>query len=404
MEKIPSFTRGGYMRKKIDRVMLVVFILLILYGILVQFSASGGKPFFKRHVFLLLLSIPVFLTGFFIRPRLLLFLSFPLYLGGMVLLIFPLIFSHGVKRWVSLGFFRFQPSEFMKVILIILLARLFAFGERKRLRAFLFPLVLSVLPFLLVAVEPDLGTSVVFILLFLGFLFFTGINVFQYFIYISPILAVLCAFHILSWIVFVLLFTVSAWFSKMRLREAVLLLFFNSLLGGSAPVLWNHLHDYQKKRILAFINPGLDPRGAGWHILQSKIAIGSGGISGKGYLQGTQHRLEFIPASHTDFVFSVIGEEFGFVGCILLLLLFFIFIYRIYSTGVSSRNPFYSFLSYGIAIYFLLHVFINTGMALGILPVVGLPLPFISYGGSFLLSCMFLSGLALNLSGRVYEY
>lgn len=392
------------MKNKIDRIMLFSFILLIILGLLIQYSASFDKPFFKKHILLLVLSIPVFIFGFLIKPKNLLFLSFPLYFLGILLLILPLLFSEGIKRWISVGFFRFQPSEFMKIFLIILLARLFASGERRKLKAFLFPIAFSILPFFLVAIEPDLGTSIVFILILLGFLFFTGINIFQYFIYISPIISVLCAFHIVSWIIFVLLFVVSSWLSRMKLRESLLLLFLNSIIGGSAPILWNHLHDYQRKRILAFINPGLDPRGAGWHILQSRIAIGSGGIWGKGYLHGTHHRLEFIPASHTDFVFSVIGEEFGFVGCIILIIVFFILVYRIYSIGVSSRNSFHSFLSYGISIYFFLHIFINIGMALGILPVVGLPLPFISYGGSFLFSCMFLLGLALNLSRRIYEY
>jgi len=228
------------------------------------------------------------------------------------------------------------------------------------------------------------------------------------------LLSLLSAFHWLSWSIFLLTFLTVLFllykrffmtpYAHFTLGQGLLLLALNSGIGISTPLLWNSLKEYQQKRILTFLNPNLDPQGAGWHTLQSKIAIGSGGLLGVGYGEGTQKNLAFLPEQHTDFVYSVIGEELGFVGCTLLLLSYLLLIRRGFMIANSTKNLTKSLAAVGLVSIFLFQVTINIGMAIGLIPVAGLPLPFISYGGSSLVVSTFAIGLLLNIGRTRYEY
>ncbi|MDK2877756.1 MAG: rod shape determining protein RodA [Thermoanaerobacteraceae bacterium] len=266
--------------------------------------------------------------------------------------------SMGAQRWIPLGPFSLQPSEFAKLAIIITLAKHL---EKKRSLNNIKDVVPAFLhvgiPLILILKQPDLGTSLVLLAILFGMMFVAGIS-----------------FKL-----------------------------FGAIIGSgvmSLPLLWNFLHDYQKKRILVFLNPNLDPLGAGYHVIQSKIAIGSGKLLGKGLFQGTQNQLDFIPEQHTDFIFAVLGEELGFVGGMLLLVLFFLLIYYTIQVAFKARDLLGTYMVIGIATMWTFQVMVNIGMTLGIMPVTGIPLPFMSYGGSSFLMNMMSVGLVLNIGMR----
>ena len=270
----------------------------------------------------------------------------------------------GAQRWIALGAFNFQPSEFAKVAVALVLARYFSSKYRYGGigLAEIFPAVGIVLvPFLLVALQPDLGSAGVFLFLLAG-------------------MAVIAC-----------------------VRGKVLVLF-GAAGAAAGPALWFFMKEYQRQRVWTFLDPERDPLGAGYHVIQSKIAVGSGGILGKGYLRGTQGALRFLPEQHTDFAFAVFSEEWGFLGSLLLLALFFALIYRLFFLTIRSQDRFASFACGGIAVFFLTHVVINLAMVCGLFPVVGIPLPFVSYGGSSMLTNMMALGAAANLSRSRFTF
>ena len=294
-------------------------------------------------------------------------LAYPIYVICTFLLICVLLFGKyggGSKRWLILGPISIQPSELVKIAIIIVLARYYSKHASTigfTLKELLNPLILTILPFILIVKQPDLGTAML-VALIAG-----SITVFL----------------------------------KIERRS---LLFIITSCTISVPLIWFFLQGYQKQRILTFLNPDRDPLGAGYHIIQSKIAIGSGMISGKGFLQGTQNALSFLPEQHTDFIFSVLAEEWGFVGCVVILLIFLILILWGLNIAFRCRDPFGTILSFGIAALIFWEVFINIGMAMGLLPVVGVPLPFISYGGSSIITMMICIGILLNVSMRRFIF
>ena len=265
----------------------------------------------------------------------------------------------GAQRWIQLGPITIQPSEFSKLIMIICTAALLSdrIGKLNTWRSLL-PIALFVgIPFLLVLKQPDLGTSLVFLAIALGMLFISNIKM-------------------------------------SLLRNA-------SIVGIIlAPIGWHFLKDYQKSRILVFLDPNADPFGAGYHIIQSKIAIGSGELFGKGLFQGTQSQLNFLPENHTDFIFSVIGEELGFLGCLFILFLYFILIYRGLITAKECKDPFGMLLATGIVSMWAFQILVNVGMTCGIMPVTGIPLPFMSYGVSALTTNMMAMGILMSIYMR----
>jgi rod shape determining protein RodA len=308
-------------------------------------------------------------------------------------------------RWIELGGFQFQPSELMKVFYIILLAKVYSRFTHKDVYfpQLLIPLLLTILPVLLIFFEPDIGTAAIFIVIFLGMLATIGIPLPRYFLYISPLLSLLCGFNLISWIIFMVILISALLFSNIKFRDGLLLFLLNVLLGSLAPKLPLLLKPYQKERLMSFLNPSWDPTGAGWHILQSKISIGSGGLFGKGYLNGIIKNLGFLPQTRTDFIFAVLGEEFGFLGTSILILLFAYFLWKILILARASKEPFKKYLAYGILFYFSSHIVINIGMTIGLLPVVGLPLPFISYGGTSMVVSTIFIGLIFSIRERLYE-
>jgi rod shape determining protein RodA len=262
----------------------------------------------------------------------------------------------GAQRWIDLYFFMFQPSELMKLALILALSRYYSIlpaHEIHLLKSHIPPIILTLLPTLLVLKQPDLGTA--------GVLFFVG-----------------------SAIIFLSGFSL----------KIFTLSFFSGLL--LCPFGWYFLHDYQKNRILTFVDPGRDPQGTGYHVLQSKIAIGSGHMFGKGFLQGTQSKLNFLPEKNTDFIFTTLAEEFGFFGGTIIILIFLSLILCFFWCGSVAKTPFAKFLCYGLGLLLFSHVFINIAMVMGMLPVVGIPLPLLSYGGSSMITFMISCGLIMS--------
>jgi rod shape determining protein RodA len=280
----------------------------------------------------------------------------------VLLMLVPLLgsFGGGARRWINLGVFSLQPSELAKVTLLLVLARYYhryAPPGGYGLRDLVWPVVLVACPAGLVLAEPNLGTAVILGLLFLTLTFAAGIRAG------SLILAAIA-------------------------------------VGGVLPFLWQHMKPYQKQRILSFLDPGQDPLGAGYHMIQSKITIGSGMLWGKGFLQGTQNRLDFLPEKHTDFVFAVVAEEWGFIGAVVLLILYGALMAKLLVIAWQARDRFGFCLAIGAVAVVFWQLLINLGMNLGVLPVVGVPLPLLSYGGSSLLTVMMCLGLALNVSTR----
>ena len=224
------------------------------------------------------------------------------------------------------------------------------------------------------------------------------------FLILSPAISLVCAFHLASWVVFILVLIMMLLRSRPRFLATAAIFLLNFAVGIGTPILWRGLHEYQQKRIMVFLNPGRDPLGAGYQVIQSKVALGSGGAWGKGFLHGTQTKLAFLPAQHTDFVFSSFGEQFGFWGSLVLLALLLALILRGVKIAYMARNKFAGLMAMGATAVILFHVVVNVGVSLGIMPVTVLPLPFMSYGGSSLITNMILVGLLLNARFRWQEY
>jgi rod shape determining protein RodA len=350
--------------KNLDYVIIAVVVLLTTISFFVIASASPENPsyFVKRQAARVIVGLALFVLTLSIDYHDLAQYTRYLYYTNLALLTTVLVLGReakGAQRWLRVGPVEMQPSELAKLIIIITLADLLS----KRASSLhtvrdLLPVFVHVgLPMILILKQPDLGTSLVFMGLLLGMLFVAGIK-WQH-------LAGLCG------------------------------------LGGAAtPVLFYLLEDYQRKRILAVFNPYIDPAGSGYHVIQSMIAIGSGRTWGKGLFRGTQNRLGFLPEQHTDFIFSVIGEELGFVRAAGILFLYFILVYRGIQVALKARDDFGTLLATGVVIMFTFHILVNVGMTMGIMPVTGIPLPFMSYGGSSYLTNMMALGLLLNVHMR----
>jgi rod shape determining protein RodA len=394
--------------RRIDVPLLVSVLLLALAGVFAVGSATydgtGVPTFAWRQLGWVGLGVLAFIPAAAIPYRYLLKAAPFLYALGVALLVVVLFTGSGARRWLAIGPFSFQPSEFAKVALVLVLAALLS---SKRITGTLgglsFPVALAVIPALLVVAEPDLGTAVVFIPLLFGMLFSSGVSYARLFVLVSPFVALALSFNI--WLLGLFIAGLAAVVYVNRWRPGEKTLGFSvaglcALIGFSTPFFWNMLKEYQRQRLLTFISPEVDPRGAGYSIIQAKIAVGSGQLFGKGYLQGTQVHLKFLPEPHTDFIYPVIAEEFGFVGSVFILALFFVILYRAIAVCRDAGPDPGGVLAAGVFVYFLTHVAVNLGMAVGFLPVVGLPLPFLSYGGSVTVASFVMAGLLLNVAYR----
>jgi rod shape determining protein RodA len=307
----------------------------------------------------------------------------------------------GAQRWLQLGPFSFQPSELSKIIMVICLAVFFT--EHKKSNEFRdssLLLLMVAVPFLLIFKQPDLGTAMVFFFILIGMLAASWFSPKLLVLLATPMISVLLRPALFVWIIYLLALALALFLTRASVMDWILILGINVIVGIALPFVWSMLKVYQQKRIIAFLNPGADPYGAGYHSLQSKVAIGSGGIFGKGYLRGSQTQLRFIPEQFSDFIFSGIGEELGFIGASLVLSLFSIFVWRCFVIATKSADLFGSLLASGIAVMTGFHVMANTGMAMGLLPVVGMPLPFVSFGGSSLLMNMVSLGILQSIYMR----
>ena len=412
-------------RRDFDSLILITAILLILIGLsliysVLQPSASeaieeGSLMYFNRQLVWVIFGLAAMIIGFAIPFRYFEALAYVFYAVCIFLLVLVLFMDGGgaIQRWISIGPLRLQPSEFTKIALLFVSARVLAGhrGSTSQMKKVLVLLAVVSIPFLLVLKQPDLGTAIVFVVVLLPVAYWRGLKVHQIAFALSPLVASLLILYgeeithnPWPFGVYIVIIFVIAYLRRSRLVESISLVVANLGVGLVLPTLWDRLKGYQQQRILNFLDPEADKLGAGWQVFQSKIAIGSGGLSGKGYLEGTQKALEFLPAKHTDFIFSVLGEEMGFVGALLVLILFAVFVSRALHVATKSKSEFASTVCIGIAAYFFFQVFINVAMTTGMAPVTGIPLPFLSYGGSSLVVSCFFVGFLLNCSVRWYEY
>ncbi len=357
----------------IDKLKAIDYFLIIIVAIIGSMSVfsiysteSGNFSFYtKNHLTRFLVFFSMFLVLSFVRVSFWYRQAYIFYILGILFLLLVIFFgisASGSKRWINLFIMNLQPSELMKIAIIVCFARYYHRIQSSDIQSYKYllqPIILLLIPCYLVITQPDLGTAILIAGSGLAIIWLAGLNL-KYFIYSGLILLV------------------------------------------SLPFVISILKPYQKSRILTFFNPDRDPLGAGYQIIQSKIAIGSGGLLGKGFLQGTQSYLEFLPEKHTDFIFTLFSEEFGFVGSMLLILLYALLIYRIIRVGFSSRSFFAKLYCYGFASALFLYIFVNIAMVVGLLPIVGAPLPIMSYGGSSMLSIML--GLSIVMSCKIYSH
>ncbi len=336
-------------------------------------------------------------------------IAWPLYGVSLLLLVAVLVFGTsilGAKRWLELGPLKFQPSELAKIATVLVLARRFD-NPKIRLGRWQHwvPATLVVLvPFALVMKEPDLGTALSFPAILIAMLYWGGMRMRQIALGLTPAINAALFFLTGTLLWFAGLFAVLLVVLRPRLPALVALLMLNGAVAFATPHLWNHLHDYQKRRIETFLNPNNDPSGAGYQIIQSKIALGSGGVVGKGYLRGTQKALAFLPMRHTDFIYSVVGEELGLLGTLTVVILYALLVLRGLQLAVASRNGFASLMAVGIVTALFYHIMVNMLMTIGWAPVTGLPLPLLSYGGTALIVNGIEIGLLQNVALRRQEY
>jgi rod shape determining protein RodA len=359
----------------------------------------------QRQVIWLGMGIVGAVLIFRMSSRLLEWMTPYIYGAAVILLIATLLVGTGAgtaagsKSWLAIGGFRIgQPAELAKLATILMLAR--HLGGRREPPQSLFELipagVITLVPFLLVGAQPDLGSAVVLLGILLGMLFWVGVSPWLLLLLASPVISLFLAFSTSIWGAWIIAITLLLLWLRRWVLESLVVWGGNVVMGVVALRLWNGLAVYQQKRILSFLNPEIDPRAAGWNVIQSKIAIGSGGFFGKGFTLGTQKRLAFLPAQHTDFAFSIVGEEFGFVGVALAVILFAGLILVLVRIARLAVDSFSSMMIAGITGMVLVHVVENVGMTVGLLPVTGIPLPFFSYGGSFLMVCLLGMGLAFR--------
>ena len=342
---------------------LVLLIgIIACVGIAMQYSVAGGhiSPWAGAQAARFVVGVFLLVGAAMIDVRVWMSVAYPAYVVSFLLLIVVQVAGHvglGAERWIQIGPLQIQPSELMKIALVLALARYLhglSVEDVSKPRRLAIPLVMILAPAILVLKQPNLGTATILLMDGFSLLFLAG----------------------LSW-----------WWIVPTFAGIV----------GSVPVVWHFLHGYQRQRVLTFLNPASDSLGAGWNISQAEIAMGSGGFAGKGFVQGTQSRLNFLPEKETDFIFTSLGEEFGFVGCVSLLLLFAVVIGYGIRIAMQSRSQFGRLLAMGITLNFFFYIMINAAMVMGMIPVVGIPMPLISYGGTAMLTVMFGFGLLLSV-------
>jgi rod shape determining protein RodA len=397
----------------VDRQLAGISLALIVYGLIVLYSAgqtdvpTPGRGVWERQIVWVVLGLLAAWGAFRLSPRLLEWITPAIYGFSLVLLVLVLLVGTGAgtaassHAWLAIGTHQIgQPSELAKLATVFMLARHLS-GRReppRSLRDLVGPTLIVGMPALMVIREPDLGSGIVFIGIFFAMLFWAGVRPRLLFLLASPVASLLLAFTNVTWGFWIVGFTLVLVAWRPYVWDGLTFWMLNVAMGMLAIPLWRRLKPYQQDRLLTFLNPEVDPQRAGYHALQSKVAIGSGGWFGTGYTQGPQKRLAFLPEQHTDFVFSVVGEELGFVGVAVALALFAALFLTLIRIARRATDPFSSLMVFGILGIFFSHVFENVGMTVNIMPITGIPLPFFSYGGSFFIICAVCLGLAFRVA------
>ena len=403
----------AYLQRHIDLQIGIATILLLFIGLISVYSATydarASEIFFKQLTFAGVGALVV--IGISLFPyRLLQTISVPAWLFSLLLLVVVLLLGRtvsGSTSWFNLGAFRIQPSEFAKITTVLALASYLSRSDisLRTPRGLLIAAGIVLAPVALIMMQPDFGTAVIYGGMSFAVIYWAGASRFTLLAIVAPAAAAMAAlFGTTPFLIVVAVMGALIYLTKEHRLVAAVVFSVMVLVGISVQFIYDGMKPYQQKRIDTFLDPGADPLGAGYNILQSKVAIGSGGVFGKGYLHGSQTQLNFIPEQWTDFIFCVPGEEFGFVGAATVLLLFAILLLRGVTLASKVKSKYASFVAIGITATIATHVFINIGMALGLFPVIGVPLPFLSYGGSSLLSDAAMVGILMNLYTNRKEY
>ena len=376
--------------------------LVALNSISYQNTTIIQNPFYKQLFFLFIAFCAFFIS--FITPKYIIHkYSFIIYGVGIIIVVLPFFGgAHaGTYRWLNVGLpFNFQPSEFSKIFSVIALARYLSDNNLKiqKFRSIVLPILIALFPAFIVLNQPDLGTALVMLSIVFPMLYWAGARPFYLFLLIAPILSILTAFNVILFSMWALIIAIVIFYARTKIIAGVGYFFGNIFFGLLARPIWDVLNPYQQNRVLTFIYPEKDPLGAAYQIIQSKTAIGSGGFFGKGWGEGTQTHLKFLPVQESDFILSVIGEELGFIIIAIILLTFGYLFNTIISYSFLSKDKFSSLILFGLGSILLAHVFVNVAMTVGLIPVKGLPLPFISAGGTFLVTSYLMIGLIMRFS------
>lgn len=398
----------------LDYWMFAAVLGLVGIGLLANYSTSiaeGEVAFthFDRQLLWSAMGFIAMLTAMSLPAKFLRSLAYVAYVVGVLGLLAVFVAGDvqmGARRWISFGPFQAQPSELAKMTVLLGLARFLTDFPRDVGKSWVTVTAIGIalVPMGLIAAEPDLGTSLLFPMLLFMMLAWGGIPLWHLLIILTPVIAVLTSWILVLHAIVLLTLLAVLWFAAKRILPLILAAALYLFVGSATPALWNKLHPYQQKRLLTFLDPEADPLGSAYQIIQSKIAVGSGGMTGKGFLAGTQTQLKFLPEGHTDFIFSSWGEQFGFVGAFAVTLLFLVIFWRGVRLAARCHNPFYSLTAVGIVGLLTAQAITNLLMTVGLLPVTGVPLPLISYGGSSLIVWMTLAGVLLSISMRWREY
>ncbi len=392
--------------REFDWFVFVLLICLMICGVIAIYSASSTKisdefqteDFYKKQIIWIIISLVFFVILLKVPYSVIDFLIIPIYVISILLLVVVFLMPQvkGAHRWILFGPVSFQVSEMAKLATILLISKLISKPYITEWQILKRSFVIFIVPMILILIEPDLGTGMSFGVILFAILASSNLPKFYLLLIISPVMSIITSFSAVIFFIYLALLLFLLFKNKLSYIAIGFTCVINAFIFFITPVFWNNLKEYQQNRILSFFDPMRDPFGAGYQIIQSKIAIGSGSFFGKGFLLGTQKNLHFLPEHHTDFIFSVIGEEFGFFGCIILLLLFFLFLTKIAKNLNKLKRKEMYFASVGILTCLSFQVFVNIGMNTGIIPTTGIPLPFISYGGSNLLFNVLSVGLILK--------
>jgi rod shape determining protein RodA len=384
-----------------DPVIMISLVVILLSGMLAVFSASRaveGEPIFVKQLLWTALGMIALWAGMRLPLRVMEEFAYPFYAFSLVLLLVTIFFGGGpAGRWLAIGPLNLQASEVAKVAIVIATSRAFADLSTRPRRFGVFAIYAATIPAIVLTwLQPDLGTAGATVLILLMMTWWAGFGPDWIFLLISPLFAAFSSMSLVYWILFTAMLILILLRRKAPAWLWIAILVGNTVVAVFTPIVWNLLRPYQQARLTTFLNPAADPHGAGWNVIQSEVAVGSGGVWGQGFLQGAQKELAFLPARHTDFVFSVWAEELGLAGSILLLAAFLVLMSRFVWIASKCSNSFTSMIAAGVAAYFAVHVAVNVGMTIGIMPVTGIPLVLVSYGGSHMLTAMFLVGVGLN--------